>query len=195
MNASVQPLTYLAPRITAGAHRREHPDTRWHTRGRTLGLRLLMAAAMVLAWNTARAETPQVGESQAVNGQIADVGSTGIGLLMGAAEANPLGIITLGIKVAAYQQIKEAPPAEQPRLWGMYGAFGWGAAANNLCIIGTIASGGAFAALCPVLGVAAGMGVWNTNEAERDRATFDAMCRDAQAANPDLSCTYTESKT
>jgi hypothetical protein len=77
----------------------------------------------------------------------------------------------------------------------MYGAFGWGAAANNLCIIGTIASGGAFAALCPVLGVAAGMGVWNTNEAERDRATFDAMCRDAQAANPELSCTYTESKT
>lgn len=127
-------------------------------------------------------------KDMAVNGQFADVGSTGIGLAMGAAEANPLGLVTLGVKAAMYQRIKEAPPTEQPRMWGVYGAFGWGAAANNLCVIAAIATGGAAAALCPVLGVATGMTVWNSNEEERNRATFDAICKELQASNPELVC-------
>lgn len=191
MNTSVPPSSYPAPCAAAPVQARG----RGLSLARTWGLPLALIVVGCLGWGTARAETESVGERQAVNGQIADVGSTGVGLLMGAAEANPLGIITLGIKVAAYQQIKQAPPVEQPRMWGMYGAFGWGAAANNLCIIGTIASGGAFAALCPVLGIAAGMGVWNGGEAERDRATFDAMCQEAQASNPSLTCTYTAPQT
>lgn len=134
-------------------------------------------------------------ERQAVIGQTADVGSTAVGLLMGASEANPLGILTLGAKAVAYNQIKEAPPVEQPRLWSMYGAFGWGATANNLCVIATIATGGGAAAICPLIGLGAGMGNWSANKAERDRATFDAMCKDVQARNPQMVCIYTEPTT
>ena len=129
-------------------------------------------------------------QTNAVIGQAADVGTTGAGLLLGAAEANPLGIVTLGIKAVAYQKIKNSPPVEQPRLWGMYGALGWGAAANNLCVIATIATGGAGAVLCPLLGLGAGIGSWNSGAEERDRATFAAICDQAKIKNPDMVCIY-----
>lgn len=155
---------------------------------------LLLAGAACLAAGQARADTTVALADKAANGHWADVGSTGVGLAMGAAEANPLGLLTLGVKAVAYQQIKEAPPLEQPRMWSAYGAFGWGAAANNLCIIATIASGGGAAALCPLLGVAAGVGSWNSDEAQRDRATFDVMCEQARQQNPALQCVYTPPK-
>jgi hypothetical protein len=129
-------------------------------------------------------------QTSAVMGQAADVGTTGAGLLMGAAEANPLGLVTLGIKAVAYQKIKSSPPVEQPRLWGMYGALGWGAAANNLCVIATIATGGGAAVLCPLLGLGAGIGNWSAGSEERDRATFAAICDEAKAKNPELVCIY-----
>lgn len=157
-------------------------------------LLLALAAMMTLTSEQARAEEPQqlqrVSEN-AVNGQLADVGTTGVGLLMGAAEANPLGILTLGMKVAAYNEIKKAPEVEQPRLWGMYGAVGWGAAANNLCIIATLATGGAAAAVCPMIGLAAGMSIYDAGEEERNQATFNAMCKDMRKHNPALECVYT----
>lgn len=185
------PLRAHVPSGHPSGRRQATPSPLSHpTRLRFLTGSLVLLTAGCLFMGAARAATGS--EDSAVNSQIADVGSTGVGLLMGAAEANPLGLVTLGMKAAAYQQIKEAPPVEQPRLWGMYGAFGWGAAANNLCIIGTIASGGALAALCPVLGVATGVGMWNSNQAERDRETFDAICHEAQARNPEMVCTYNE---
>jgi hypothetical protein len=129
-------------------------------------------------------------ERSAVTGQAADIGSTGIALAMGATEANPLGAVALGVKAVVYNYIKAEPPIQQPHLWGIYGAFGWGAAANNLCIIGVIASGGAFAAICPVIGFAAGFGNWEAGKADRDRETFDAICAQETALNPDLVCVY-----
>lgn len=130
-------------------------------------------------------------QQTAANGQWADVGSTAVGLAMGAAEANPLGLLTLGAKAIAYQQIQSAPATEQPRMWSAYGAMGWGAAANNLCVIAAIATGGGAAALCPLLGVAAGVGSWNNDRAGREQATFEAVCKQAQMQNPDLACRYT----
>ncbi|MEZ5645290.1 MAG: hypothetical protein R3E99_09090 [Burkholderiaceae bacterium] len=156
---------------------------------------LWLGAALTLGARSAGAQEtwPPATDShkdQAVAAQVADVGTTGIGLAMGAAEANPLGILTLGMKVVAYQQIKEAPPVEQPRLWSAYGAMGWGAAANNLCVIATLATGGAGAVLCPAIGLAAGLGVWNQDAESRDKATFAALCTQAQATNPDLTCVW-----
>ena len=133
-------------------------------------------------------------QDKAVLGQGADVGSTGMGLLMGAAEANPLGLVTLGIKAVAYQNIKDSPPVEQPRMWSMYGALGWGAAANNLCVIAAIATGGAAGVLCPLLGLGAGIGAWNNDSDQRDRATFAAICKEARQNNPDMVCIYNEPK-
>ena len=160
---------------------------------------LLLAGAACLAVGSARAEEGELQEhkvlqQQAVNGQWADVGTTGIGLAMGASEANPLGILTLGVKAYAYAQIKEAPLVEQPRMWSAYGAFGWGAAANNVCIIAAIASGGAAAAVCPLIGLAAGVTTWNADEEKRNRATFAAICEQERQTNPTMSCTYGDQK-
>lgn len=131
-------------------------------------------------------------QQQAVTGQMADVGTTGVGLVLGAAEANPLGVLSLGFKLLAHQQIQRAPAVEQPHLWSAYGAMGWGAAANNMCVIAAISTGGVGAMLCPVIGLAAGLGVWSRNAADRDRATFAAICQEARKANPQLECVYRE---
>lgn len=134
-------------------------------------------------------------KSNALLGQAVDVGTTGMGLLLGAAEANPLGLLTLGVKAVAYQKIKESPPVEQPRLWGMYGALGWGAAANNLCVIAAIATGGTAAIFCPLIGLGAGMHAWNTGTEERDKATFAAICQEEKVKNRDLVCIYNGANT
>ena len=141
-------------------------------------LRYLFVLCLVI-WSQA----PKAGEHDAVAEQVADVATTGAGLSIGAAEANPLGLALLGVKLAAYQHIKAQPPEEQPSLWGMFGAFGWGAAVNNLCVI---ASGG----LCAVLGAAAGLFQWKRTEPERLRAQFDAICERERVQNPALQCVW-----
>lgn len=98
----------------------------------------------------------------AIGGQAADVGSTVVGLAAGATEANPLGILTLGVKAIAYAQITQAPVEEQPQLWKTYGAFGWGATANNLCVLVALATGGAGAAVCPLIGLTTGFTVYGS---------------------------------
>lgn len=169
-----------------------------HAEDSTMMLATANVSASPLAAPSSALETPATSpsehmeslQSNALYGQAADVGSTGIGLALGAAEANPLGILTLGVKAAAYQKIKNSPPVEQPRLWGMYGALGWGAAANNLCVIAAIATGGVGAAVCPLIGLGAGMGSWSANTEERNKATFAAMCQEAKLTNPNLVCVY-----
>lgn len=155
---------------------------------------LLLLGAAACAVSQARAEDhPATLEKAAVAGQVADVGSTAVGLALGAAEANPLGILTLGVKAYAYQQIKDAPPTEQPAMWSAYGAFGWGATANNVCVIAAIATGGAAAALCPLVGLVTGMTVYGGDEEKRNRDTFAAICEQQRQANPKLVCEYKSS--
>ena len=112
-------------------------------------------------------------------------------LTIGAAEANPLGPVGVVVaKVVLHQYIKALPAVEQPQAWRVFGAVGWGAAANNLCVVITIATGGSGAVLCPVIGVSTGVGVFvSTAEAAR-RETFDAVCADAQIETPELLCAY-----
>jgi hypothetical protein len=69
------------------------------------------------------------------------------------------------------------------------------AAANNLCVIAAIATGGGAAVLCPLIGLGAGMGSWSSGTDERDKATFAAICQEAKIKNPDMVCTYTGSNT
>lgn len=118
---------------------------------------LLLALAMVGApvWADER--------DAAIAGQGADVATTAVGLAMGAAEANPLGILTLGAKAVVAAQIEAAPAEEQPGLWRAFGAFGWGATANNLCVIAAIASGGIAAGVCPLLGLVTGLSVYGSD--------------------------------
>lgn len=161
---------------------------------------LALAGGALTMATPARAQEASSGEQLAVAGQIADVGTTGLGLIAGAAEANPLGLLTLGAKWVAYQQIKQAPAEEQPGLWKLYGAFGWGAAANNLCVIAAIATGGAAAPLCPVIGLAAGVGAWQREQtasqsverlpAMNDLEAFAMLCEQARSQNPSMECVW-----
>ncbi|WP_374640765.1 hypothetical protein [Hydrogenophaga sp.] len=185
--------------VKAQATSTSHPKARLRRVALT-GAMVLSAAAVMLWSGQARAEEEAPAPQQvamatlstdAVNGQWADVGSTGVGLALGAAEANPLGILTLGLKVMTYNNIVKAPELEQPALWSAYGALGWGAAANNLCVIAAIATGGAAAAVCPLIGLATGLGTYSADEEARNRATFDAMCKDARKSQPALECVYT----
>jgi hypothetical protein len=168
----------------------------------------LIVAACCTSLGLAHAEGSDVGaeaqaqaqvvvaiKSDAVYGQAADLATTGVGLLLGAAEANPLGILTLGVKAMAYKQIKESPTVEQPRMWSMYGALGWGAAANNLCVIAAIATGGGAAILCPLIGLGAGVGSWNADAKKRDEATFAAICQEEKVKNRELVCIYNGANT
>lgn len=180
------PRTASAPLPQAGARRH-------------LAHLLIIAAAICAVSGQVRAEEGPPGpgpalKDNAVAGQVADVGSTGLGLALGAAEANPLGILTLGVKAMAYKQIQEAPPTEQPAMWSAYGAFGWGATANNLCVIAAIATGGAAAALCPLIGVVTGVSVYNGDEDKRNRETFAAICQEQRRAKPELVCEYKDGK-
>lgn len=164
----------------------------------------LIAAACCTSLGLAHAEGGQVGteappveamKSDAVNGHAADIATTGVGLLLGASEANPLGLLTLGAKALAYQNIQNSPPVEQPRMWSMYGAMGWGAAANNLCVIAAIATGGTAAIFCPLIGLGAGVSSWNADAENRDKATFAAICQEAKVKNPNMVCVYNGSTT
>jgi hypothetical protein len=152
---------------------------------RTLGLAaaLALALALTLTSLSARAETTDdtaALQTAAVTGQVADVGTTAVGLALGAAEANPLGLVALGVKALMYDQIQRAPASEQPALWSIYGAFGWGATANNLCVIAAITTGGIAGALCPLIGLATGLSVYSADEDARTRATNAAQQEAAQ---------------
>jgi hypothetical protein len=130
---------------------------------------------------------------EAASAHAFDVATTGAGLAVGAAESNPLGLLLVPAKLIAYQRIKASPEAEQPGLWAAYEAFGWGAAANNLCVIAQIASGGF--APCLAVGVAAGLVSWAIDSPRRKRAEFDAVCEQAKASNHEITCVWNSAQT
>lgn len=124
----------------------------------------------------------------ALRGQLVDLASTGAGLAMGATEANPLGILAIFAKVVAHQKIKEAPYGDRPRLYNAYGAFGWGAAANNLCVIASIATGVPSIA-CPVVGVVGGVfSFLEDEELQKEAVASASHCEETRRARPDFSC-------
>lgn len=132
------------------------------------------------------------GEREAIIGQSADAVTTVIGLSMGAAELNPLGLAVLPAKYAAYRYFKTLPEPEQLNAWRAFGAAGWGAAANNACAILIIATGGASSLPCLVLFPAIGFAVYNSTE-PTEKEMFDAICKEQTKTNPDLICTYSPS--
>ena len=127
---------------------------------------------------------------EAIASQSADLATTGAGLALGAVEANPLGVFLLPAKAIAYHRIKASPESEQPAMWSAYSAFGWGAAANNLCVIGAILTGGTSGPLCLAVGAGVGWWQWRQDKPARDRAQFEQMCDEARAVQPDLVCRF-----
>jgi hypothetical protein len=128
-------------------------------------------------------------QDEAEKAALADTLTTLGGLALGAAEANPLGLVTLLAKVPMLAHVKTLPQDEQAEWHATYGAMWGGAAANNLCIVGAIVTGGALAPICPFVGVAWGMNKWNASAMERE---LWAICRQERAywGNPEMTCDF-----
>jgi hypothetical protein len=128
-------------------------------------------------------------QEDAEKAAIADGLTTLGGLALGAAEANPLGLVTLLAKAPMLARVKKLPQDEQAEWHATYSAMWGGAAANNLCIVGAILTGGALAPVCPVVGIAWGMKKWNASAMERE---LWAICRQERVywGNPHMTCDF-----
>ncbi len=118
----------------------------------------------------------------------ADLASTGVGLAMGAAEANPLGVIGIPIKIAITEHIKTLPEDDQPQAYAALSAITWGAVGSNLCVIAGIATGGVLMPVCIAVGVGTGVTFWQLAENERGRQFFIAECARYREINPAMKC-------
>jgi hypothetical protein len=106
---------------------------------------LTFIAALLLA-GSAYAQSAAPLSDAANAGIAADVGTTALGLSLGAAEANPLGLAVLPLKFLVKAQIDKIPEENQRReATAQFTGMQYGAAAANLC---TLAIGN------PVLAVA-----------------------------------------
>ncbi len=127
---------------------------------------------------------------EAVAAHAADIASTGAGLALGAAEANPLGLLLIPAKAISYHRIKASPEAEQPAMWAAYEAMGWGAAANNICVIAAVSTGGPAIVPCLAVGAVAAGVSWVIDQPRRKRMEFDLICEQAKEKNPLITCVW-----
>ena len=117
-----------------------------------------------------------------------DVATTAAGLAAGAAEANPLGLITIPVKIGALAYADGLPTGERETTQAAVAALWTGAAANNWCVLASIASGGTLAPACIMLGLVVALKVWEGTTMERQ---FWMICARERQSKPDLVCRYT----
>lgn len=127
-------------------------------------------------------------QDKATQAAVHDVASTAAGLAAGAAEANPLGLVTIPAKMAILGYIQTLPTGEREEMQAAVTAIWTGAAANNWCVLAVIASGGAAAPACLVVGLFVGLRVWQDSSMERE---FWMICARERRGVPDLVCRYT----
>jgi hypothetical protein len=115
---------------------------------------LTLIAALLLAGTACAQSAAPLGDA-ANAGIAADVGTTALGLSLGAAEANPLGLAVLPLKFLVKAQIDKIPEENQRReATAQFTGMQYGAAAANVC---TLAIGNpVVAALCFAGGLAYG---------------------------------------
>lgn len=75
----------------------------------------------------------------AVAGQLADVGTTIVGLASGFAESNPLGLFTFPLKYGLHKYSETLPLADCVDMRTGMGVVGWGAAAMNMATLASAA--------------------------------------------------------
>jgi hypothetical protein len=137
---------------------------------------LILAILMTGCATTARDQT--------IIGGVADFGSTVVGLSAGATELNPLGLIgsTL-LKPVVYAYAESLPEADRADAHSVIGGLWTGASISNICTV-LVAH-----PVCFAVGIATGYKVWESHAEERE---FWALCKDAQTANPLMTCTFSK---
>lgn len=146
-------------------------------------MRRLIATLALLAATCASAQTADQSQTDALT----DLGSTAIGLAMGAAEANPVGLLTIPLKFVLIDQADKLPDGEKQHAHSVIGSLWHGATVNNLCVVAAIATGGAFAPACLVAGLVAGVHRWQSTQMERE---FWALCANLRTETPELKCVF-----
>lgn len=134
-------------------------------------------------------------KERAINGQVADLSSTAIALSVpGLVEANPLGILVVPAKYAAFKYAETLPISQQIIWHRNLSAFGWGAAISNICTVSVALSGGASAIPCLFLGLSSGIYDYNKTKPKSDKEEFDRFCVYGKKKDPNLTCIWTEPK-
>ena len=142
-----------------------------------------LIAILLLTCSLAHGQTAEQSQTAALT----DLGSTAIGLALGAAEANPLGVLTIPLKFVLIDQADKLPDGEKQRAHSVIGSLWHGATVNNVCVIAVLASGGAATPACLLVGVVAGSIRWQSTQMERE---FWVLCANLRSDTPELTCTY-----
>lgn len=145
----------------------------------------IMITLLLVLTQSARAN-PQ---EQAANAALADLGTTGVGLALGAAEANPLAILTLPIKYGLLKYAEKMPDGDKQEMQSTLAAIWSGASVNNVCVILSILTAGTFAPGCIFAGVAFGVSRWHASSSERE---YWRTCSNKRRVMPTLLCEYKE---
>jgi hypothetical protein len=120
-------------------------------------------------------------DDQVPSGVAADAASTAAGLAQGASEANPLGLVTVPIRLVIHEHTKTMPREDAQPINDALNATGWGAAAYNLLFL----AGAGPAA--PVAGLAVVYSIWKSGETERE---FWHLCAVHKQMDPSVKCAF-----
>lgn len=142
-----------------------------------------LAVILLTLCLTAQADPAQRAQEAAV----ADVATTVLGLSLGVAEANPLGLATIPLKWGILEYASRLPDGEKQTVQSAVGSFWLGAAANNICVIAMLVTGGALTPVCVALGVVTAVHSWQSGSLERD---FWMVCASERQTNPKLQCNF-----
>lgn len=123
-------------------------------------------------------------KTEAITGQSTDAVTTVIGITQGATELNPLGpVISIVLKPIAFAVVEELDEEDKVIGHSALATAGWGASANNLCVL----VGGGVG--CIFAGIAAGVVAWNRTVQERQ---FWEWCTYFRKETPNLECVWTD---
>jgi len=128
--------------------------------------------------------------SPASDAAVTDVASTGLGIALGAAEANPIGLVTIPLKLALLNHAETLPEGEKQEAQTTLSALWNGAAVNNVCTVAVIVSGGAASLPCLLVGGAYGVWEYTSTKANQMQAEFAALCIQARQETPGMKCFY-----
>jgi len=112
----------------------------------------------------------------------ADIASTAVGLAAGAAEANPLGVLLIPVKVILTENCDRQPEPARTGCLHAVEAVAWSATANNIAwLVNPV--------VAPFVGLIAGISKWQQGAPMRDFMAACAVHREL-TKNPHLKCEH-----
>ena len=120
---------------------------------------------------------------------ILDTVSTVSSIMVGASEANPIGLLTIPLKVVAISHADNLPEGEKQVQHLILTTIWKGATINNLCAIPVVLSGGSFTPICLILGGIIGYNDWVSTQEQR---TFWLLCKEMKKENQRLECKWND---